>query len=62
MRNRNSWIIFAALTFLVALIWVAVTAVGSLRKTTVSADVAKAAAPMDPTIDVIFLKTLNARS
>mgnify|MGYP003394139073 CR=1 FL=1 len=61
MKNR-SWLYLAILTLVVALTWATVSAISHFRKTTVTSDIEKATAPLDPNLDMAFFTKLKERS
>lgn len=62
MKKNKNWLYFSILTLVVAIIWVAVSAVSHFRKSTVPSDVEANIIPLDPTIDMDFMSRLQQKS
>ena len=60
MKNRR-WLLFAVLTFILAVTWAVVTAVSSFRRDTTPPDVTQIAAPLNPDIDKSLFTILKSR-
>ena len=62
MNKNKSWLYISILTLIVALTWVAVSAIGHIRETTVPKDVEQAASPLDPNLDTAFFARLQQKA
>ncbi len=62
MHKDRSWLYLSLLTLLVAIVWTAVTAISSTRKSTIPSDVETVMAPLDPKIDQSIFTILQQKS
>lgn len=62
MKKNRSWLNLALLTLLVAIVWTVVTAVASIRKSTIPADIEKVMTPLNPVINRQIFNTLQERA
>lgn len=62
MTKDRGWLYLAILTLVVALTWVAVSAIIRFRQPTVPKDIEKAAAPLDPNLDAAFFTRLQEKA
>lgn len=62
MIKNKSWLYLTILTLVVALTWVAVSAISHFRQTTIPKDVETAAAPLDPNLDAEFFNSLQQKA
>lgn len=60
MKNKD-WLIIAILTFLLAMVWVGVSALAQIRQSAIGADVEKVASPLNPNLDREFFSKLESR-
>lgn len=62
MNKKHNLVYLAALTLCVALVWASVSAVSHFRKPTITKDTEKAAAGLDPNLDLAFFTKLQQKS
>lgn len=60
MKDRT-WLYISLLTLLVAILWIGVSVHSTLRKTTITPDVAEVITPLDPNLDMTVIDSLSQR-
>lgn len=61
MKKDKKWLYISILSLIMALVWVGLSAIKHLQKSTISPDVEKVMIPLDPTIDRATLVDLSKR-
>ncbi|MBI4099869.1 hypothetical protein HY440_02575 [Candidatus Microgenomates bacterium] len=61
MRRDKRWIYIGILSLVVAICWIAVSAISRLRQSTIPADVEKVATPLSPDLDRSIFTSLSKR-
>lgn len=61
MKQDRRWLYIAILALVIAVIWVAVSAISKLRQKTVPPDIEKAAEPLNPSLDQTIFTKLSRR-
>ncbi len=61
MRKDKSWLIISSLVVLIAVIWLGISAILTLRKSTIPPDVSVAVTPLNPQINQEVIPLLEKR-